>query len=304
MLSIYRKTHPILDAVRRYCALTPEHRGKERLRQLVFGRALKRLDQVQVPLYPYGSLSMRVSPQQEIGRDIFLNGLYERLYALKFSELINSGDIVLDIGANSGQYTLLSALMTGDLGHVYAFEPTPHKYEELTTHVELNPLKNVSCLPYALSNQDGFAHMNVMRDDNDGMHHLVSDTAECSGSVVKVETKTINTFLNSLSSHQEIDVIKIDVEGWEESVFCGASKLFGQKKPPTIFLESIEEHANRFGLSALRLRDMLINHGYSLIDRDPATRCWRQIVDPHDQKHINLFAVHPSRSDVLNRLIY
>jgi FkbM family methyltransferase len=213
--------------------------------------------------------------------------------------LICPGDIILDIGANSGQYSLLGSFFTGEKGWVYAFEPAPHKYKELVNHVELNQLENVSCLPYALSNRKGKAYFNLQQDANDGMHHLVT-TTDSGQQFIEVETYTLNECLNSIVSKTPIDLIKIDVEGWEEAVFQGGSDIFVQAKPPTIFFESIEEHANRFGFSAKRVQHLLKKHGYQLFSKKHYSSEWAPLSSETEQ--INLIAIHPSRADLIKAL--
>jgi len=290
---------PLSNLIRWYVSVTPEHRGKDSLRKLTLWPQLKHLDFVEVSLFPYKKLRIVIYPKQEIGRAIFLNGLYEKDYALKFCKLIRPGDIILDVGANSGQYTLLGSLLTGEKGWVYAFEPAPHKYQELVDHVELNHLENVSCLPYALSNVRGKAYLNLQKDTNDGMHHLVT-VQDADQQVVEVEAFTLNECLNSIVSRTPIDLIKIDVEGWEEAVFQGGSKVFAQTKPPTIFFESIEEHANRFGFSARRVQHLLEEHGYQLFSKKHFSSRWAPLSSETEQ--INLIAIHPSRADLIRAL--
>ena len=71
----------------------------------------------------------------------------------------------------------------------------------------------------------GKAYLNLQKDTNDGMHHLVT-VQDADQQVVEVEAFTLNECLNSIVSRTPIDLIKIDVEGWEEAVFQGGSKSF------------------------------------------------------------------------------
>ena len=296
-----KKLNLLLNLFRWYSAITPEHRGKDRLRRLIFTREVQKDELVEVPLYPFNKLRMRVRTNHEIDKDIFLNGLYEKNYALKFCKLIRPGDTVMDIGANSGQYTLLASLVTGASGKVYAFEPAPHKYQELVDNVKLNELANVLCLEYALSDCTGTGYLNILRDRNDGMHHLVLSENAHTASAVEVPIYTLDYLNSCLLQGCAVDVIKIDVEGWEEAVLRGGSAIFSQEKLPTIFFESIEEHANRFGFSAWRVRQMLIDKGYCLFGRDSHSGKWVK-VSPSDAEQINLFAIHSSRPHLITLL--
>lgn len=64
---------------------------------------------------------------------------------------MREGFIVCDIGANVGFYTLLGAVLTGERGHIYSFEPRPRNVEILVRHLSMNQIENATVFSAALS---------------------------------------------------------------------------------------------------------------------------------------------------------
>lgn len=90
-----------------------------------------------------------------IAHDLLVKGVYEPKTTSLFKKVIREGDIVVDVGAHIGYYTLLASRLVGDTGKVYAFEPEPRNYDLLLKNLELNNVKNVVAIKKAVSNKKG-----------------------------------------------------------------------------------------------------------------------------------------------------
>ncbi len=78
-------------------------------------------------------------------------GSYELRKQKEFQRRVREGFIVCDIGANVGFYTLLGAVLTGERGHIYSFEPRPRNVEILVRHLSMNQIENATVFSAALS---------------------------------------------------------------------------------------------------------------------------------------------------------
>jgi FkbM family methyltransferase len=183
-------------------------------------------------------------------RSSFLFGTYEPTQTRLFEELVKPADVVYDIGAHFGYYTLLSSKLVGDRGRIIAFEPSPGNLARLYRHIELNRRSNVQVLELAVSDHEGTAHFETRTGS--GVGHLADDGP--------LEVKL--TTLDSLSQLPLPQVMKLDVEGAEVGVLNGAKSLFSKCKP-VIFLSL---HGDDLKKTCL---EILSGHGYTFQQIEP-----------------------------------
>lgn len=164
-----------------------------------------------------------------VSRSYYLYGAHEAGPAAVFSGLVKPGAIVADIGAHVGFYTLLAARQGASL--VFAFEPEPGNQKLLRRNTLIAPRAEIRVFGCALSDHNGTGHLSESPASNRGLACLARV-----GTPVEIRT------LDSLMSETQvarIDVMKIDVEGWEEAVLRGAESLITtQRPPPTILFEA------------------------------------------------------------------
>src|SRR5207245_2930011 len=101
---------------------------------------------------------------------LYVTGVWEKDVTAYLMKLIESGMVVVDIGANVGYYTLLAAEKVGSHGKVLAFEPEPSRYALLEKNVRANDLKNVIPVQKAVSNKTGAARLYLDPRHNSGDH--------------------------------------------------------------------------------------------------------------------------------------
>jgi FkbM family methyltransferase len=151
--------------------------------------------------------------------------------------LIQKGDIIFDVGAHHGFYTILMALWTGSEGKVIAFEPSVHNFKILQKNIEMNNLKNVILINKAVGSSD----------------EKVSISDDRNATVIKKRTflqEVEMTFLDQFLNYTP-NFIKIDVEGYETEVLKGAEKIL--KNKPRIDLEL---HVNELKHLGFQIEDI------------------------------------------------
>ncbi|MBZ5698578.1 MAG: FkbM family methyltransferase [Acidobacteriia bacterium] len=149
-------------------------------------------------------------------------GSYEHDKQRQFQKAIKPGDVVYDVGANAGFYSLLASILVGEKGHVYAFEPLPANLRNLRKHMELNRVGNCTIIESAVSSSDGEAAFDPSADRYTG--HL-----SAAGNI-HVRTVTLDT----LASRHEIrppDFMKIDIEGAEYDCLLGCAQTIRAYRP-------------------------------------------------------------------------
>lgn len=157
---------------------------------------------------------------------------------------VTQDDVVFDIGAHLGFYTLLLSRLVGERGKVFAFEPNPELLPSLERTIA--PLANVELLKVALSDREGEAGLFVPEDAS--MASLQDWTDGVVGAVheVKCEMRVLDKMVEA----GELPVphfIKCDVEGAELSVFKGAVKTLDRADAPILLFELNTKAAAAFG---------------------------------------------------------
>jgi FkbM family methyltransferase len=181
-------------------------------------------------------------------------GSYEYEKQKVFASALRPGDIVYDLGANAGFYSLMAAVLTGPAGQVAAFEPDPENVTQLRRHLELNLVANCSVFQAAVSCSDG--HGDFVSGTSCSTGHLAQGT----GHALRVRTVTLDNLVGS-GQLQPPDIIKCDIEGAEHDALLGAAEIL-RKHAPMIFLAT---HGSR--VHALCC-NFLLEIGYNLTPID------------------------------------
>lgn len=161
---------------------------------------------------------------------LFLRGdrLYEPETTRFFQRSLRPGCVFVDIGANEGWYTLLAASIVGSLGHVYSIEPNETVLKVLEDNVHLNAFEGVvSVHGTALGNCVGDAALFI--PPRDAMASLTFRGGRSRRVVVPLTT------LDALLGGREVDILKIDVEGFEDEVIAGSTRLIEEHSPQIVF---------------------------------------------------------------------
>ena len=137
---------------------------------------------------------------------------------------LHAGDVVFDVGANVGLYTVLLAKTVGEAGQVIAFEPEAQTCEHLRENLKLNGALNVQCFRKALGERTGQALLFTGSVIGGGslIHHNGGGQAE---QVVEIAQG------DELVANEKLPfprVVKIDVEGYEFSVIRGLSNTLAE----------------------------------------------------------------------------
>lgn len=178
-----------------------------------------------------------------IEKVLFWKGLYgewEKTSLKIWKELCKESDIIFDVGANTGVYSLL-AKSTNPSSIVYAFEPIKRIYEKLAFNNDLNNY-DISCINKAISNTDSKSFIY----DHDIEHTTTASlnknsVGEANSNVIPTEINLVklDTFISE-NSIERIDLLKIDVETFEVEVLEGLKENLYKFKP-TMLIEILNE---------------------------------------------------------------
>jgi len=192
-----------------------------------------------------------------LGQYVYLTGVYEPPTAHVISTLLSPGDTFIDVGANSGFFTLLASRRVGSMGRVLSFEPLPSMRARITGNLGLNKMENVTLYGAALSNAVGEIQF---YEGPKGHKGLSSMRPIEESTTLQVPTMPLDDLAGSIPS---VKLIKIDVEGAEQLVIEGMEKLLDQHHPYLI-IEMTDQYLKAFGHSAEGLSTILRRTGYNM----------------------------------------
>lgn len=183
------------------------------------------------------TLQMELDSRTLIDWELLFHGEYEPELRLLFEKLLEPGSVAIDAGANVGAHTLTLARLVGQAGRVLAFEPNPPIQARLEHNVALNALPQVTVYGCALGADTAHLDLMVPASDsaeaaNPGMASLVAlDTPH---DVVRVGVRRLDDIVVE-AGLRRVDVIKIDVQGYESNVLEGARHTLERFHPAVIF---------------------------------------------------------------------
>jgi FkbM family methyltransferase len=155
---------------------------------------------------------------------------------------VNKGDVVLDIGAHIGYYTLMFAKLVGEEGKVFAFEPSPDNFSLLEKNVEMNGHKNVVMVQKAVSNKSGTLKL-FLCEGNVGDNRIYDSDDDRRS--VDVEVIRLDDYFKDDGAR--IDYIKMDIQGAEAGAIQGMRALLEKNKKIKILTEFWPDGLKKFG---------------------------------------------------------
>jgi FkbM family methyltransferase len=164
--------------------------------------------------------------------------------------VLRSGDVYYDIGSNSGVFAIDSAIAISDLT-VYAFEPQPSLAYHIRKSIDANNLQHVRCLEVMLGQEDGEKTLYITSHSI----HASIVPRERHFRELRLPMRTLDSLIMS-GEIKAPDVIKIDVEGAEMTVFDGAHQTLRINNPSIIF--EADENLVRMGLQIENIFDCLL----------------------------------------------
>ena len=193
-------------------------------------------------------------------------GLHEFNDMCFLLHLLRKNDTFIDVGANSGSYSILAGSIIG--ARTLALEPIPSTYIRLVANFELNGIESPSqAINVGLGAVSGSAYMTSQFDTTNQI--ILDDNSSHS---IKVEIKT----LDEVASHKNPTLIKIDVEGWESEVLRGGFETLRNPSLLAIILE-LNDSGKRYGYLDSEILRGLEELGFQPISYDPFGRALKQL---------------------------
>ena len=183
---------------------------------------LNRLPAERYPVLPCAGIlqGFRMRVDWQIHRS-FAYGTWEPEVVQAIQQEVNPGMNVLDLGAQSGFYTLLLSRLVGPEGQVFAFEPLPANFRLLDENVRLNDLQNVVVKHEAVAQASGDLSFQFPHHEKS----LVAGPLHEDDNLGTLTVKGISMDDIVLRAKVPINFVKMDIEGAEWVALQGAERL-------------------------------------------------------------------------------
>ncbi|MBV6634184.1 MAG: FkbM family methyltransferase [Alphaproteobacteria bacterium] len=197
---------------------------------------------------------------------------------------------MLDIGANFGIYTLAAAKASGPSGKFWAVEPASTTADYLRQSVEANGFENISVHQLALSDSTGDGFLTISNSPE-----LNALAEEASENTEKVALSTLDQLMSDAFPDEQIDFVKLDAEGAEESIIRGGKQFFAEHSPLVMFEL---KHGGEVNKSLIAAFEDIGYKAYVSIRGIQALRPF-DLSEEIDGFQLNLFGCKPDRAEQL-----
>ncbi len=194
--------------------------------------------------------------------------IYEPDVSRVFLRVLREGDTVIDVGANVGFFTMLSAALVGPAGKIVSFEPDERNRDRLNTNLALNSFNNVTLVGNPASNKVAPVEFFINSDDSGG--NALWDPGQFPGNTksqanrqtISMTTTTLDDALANYAAPPP-KLIKVDTEGADQHVLEGARQLLTGAAVPFVIAELHEFGLEKMGCSQATFRGFMESMGYS-----------------------------------------
>jgi len=247
-----------------------------------------------IQLAQLDDFNIYASPEDAgVGRHV-LAGSYEAEVTAVFRRFLRPGMNVVDIGANIGFFSMLSASIVGPSGSVLAIEPNPANARLVEASRRSNGFDHVTVAQVAVGRETGLLVLNAGRSN--GTTSAPSDQLAELLAATTVPCVTVDSLT---SDRAHVDFVKIDVEGAEYNALLGASQMLARDRPFVVSEFSPAQLVGISGVDGETYLRWLIDQRYNLgiIELDGSLRDvggdWAEVMATYRRRgidHIDIVA--------------
>lgn len=186
-------------------------------------------------------------------------GAFEREETRVVKNRLRSGATFVDVGANAGYFSLLASRLVGPSGRVLSFEPSPYVAKLLAGTLSQNRIQNVQLFPFALGRSNSQGVLSDVLPDNH------SPTFFLPGSGSAVDICVLDEVLERTQTEQ-VDLMKVDVEGFEGEVLRGAEKSIQAGRIKAVLVEFNERWLRAAKTSSQEIHQWLTERNFTCKD--------------------------------------
>ncbi|MGH8497034.1 MAG: FkbM family methyltransferase [Gammaproteobacteria bacterium] len=206
-------------------------------------------------------LELKVHADDVIGRHLYKYGSHdaEMTAFLQRHIEIAPEDVIFDIGANIGWYSLVLDRIAPEGADIYAFEPEPENFGLLVENVARNRASKVHPIRKGISDREEVRKLHLCPSGNRGRHSLLPINE---GEAIDVPVVPLDTFwAEQHLGARVLRLLKIDIEGYEYIAFKGAGAALSRCR--AVLAEYSPAYMKKAGLEPVRVLQLLRGCGFT-----------------------------------------
>jgi FkbM family methyltransferase len=143
--------------------------------------------------------------------------------------------VCIDLGSNIGYYAVIESNIIGKSGKIFAIEPSPINFPILKVNLENQKNNNFSAYNIAIGDKNEEMEFIISTKSNWSKIRMNNEKVNSDDKIIKIPVKTLDYFVNE-NNIKKIDILRMDVEGFEYNILLGANEVL-EKFKPKLFIE-------------------------------------------------------------------
>ena len=245
----------------------------------------------------HNNFYMLLNPTEHIQQQLFWYGYYEKEVGDLLKKILRQKDVFIDIGANIGYFSLLSATISPS-AKVISFEPVKDLFQKIKENVSINDCKNIVAINAAVGETNEQRELFLSTPDNLGMSSF-QQPENYAGRKENVEVIAIDDWFKT-SGLTKVDLIKLDIEGSELAALKGMRSVLEEQRP-VLIAEINPETLSLFGLNQSDIYNYLnqLNFDRYLISENARLE---QLNSNEINQTINVLFIHKDKKNTYPEL--
>ena len=219
-----------------------------------------------------------------------IDRFYEQHSLRVWRKLAKESEVIFDLGANTGIYSLVSKAVN-QKAEIYSFEPVPETYNWLKENIDLNNF-SIYSEQIALSNYNGMSVIKIKEED----HYAATLSNELDDDInvksIPIETRRIDDYV-AVKGIKGVDLLKMDVELHEPEVLEGMTKTLSMFRPSIL----LEVHRDDIGV---KIQEKLDGLNYLYFDIDEKERKLKKVDEIRHGSYLNFLIIQPEVAKRIN----
>ena len=207
------------------------------------------------------NLKFFIDPCTNWGQRLLTTKAYEPEMTKAIQDLLSPGDCFIDLGGNEGYFSIVAARHVGSAGRVFCIEPQARLWPVIINNISGNGISNCTVVPYGISDEFGFCDITLYPTINSGASSMVSSIRGNFYPKQTIELISLDYFI-SLFNIQRIQVMKIDIEGFELNALKSGAKALSRKIIKNLFIEIHPVQLKTLNQTPSELIEFLEGFGY------------------------------------------